>query len=87
LDALLRQLAWSFGPKGARVNNVSPGIIETGLSNVLKSERGHSFAVGFQVLKRSGQPEDVADVFAFLVSEKARWITGAVIPVDGESHL
>ena len=88
LDALVRHLAWSLGPKGIRVSNVAPGIIETGLSNVLKSERGRSFAIGFQALKRLGQPEDIADdVIAFLVSAGARWITGAVVRVDGGSHL
>lgn len=86
--ALVRHLAWSLGPKGIRVSNVAPRIIETGLSNVLKSERGRSFAIGFQALKRLGQPEDIADdVIAFLVSAGARWITGAVVRVDGGSHL
>jgi NAD(P)-dependent dehydrogenase (short-subunit alcohol dehydrogenase family) len=37
--------------------------------------------------KRTGKPEDVADVVAFLASDKARWITGASIPVDGGSKL
>lgn len=38
-------------------------------------------------LKRIGKPEDVADVVAFLASDKSRWITGASIPVDGGSKL
>jgi 3-oxoacyl-[acyl-carrier protein] reductase len=84
--SIISRGAW--GPKGIRVSNVAPGIIETGPSNVLKSERGRSFAIGFQAFKRLGQPEDIAgDVIAFLVSEGARWITGAVVRVDGGSHL
>ena len=43
--------------------------------------------LAMQALKRIGKPEDVADVVAFLASEKARWITGASIPVDGGSKL
>ena len=43
--------------------------------------------LGMQALKRIGQPEDVADVVAFLASDAARWITGASIPVDGGSKL
>jgi NAD(P)-dependent dehydrogenase (short-subunit alcohol dehydrogenase family) len=40
-----------------------------------------------QALRRIGKPEDVADVVAFLASDKACWITGASIPVDGGSKL
>jgi NAD(P)-dependent dehydrogenase (short-subunit alcohol dehydrogenase family) len=40
-----------------------------------------------QALKQIGKPEDVADVVSFLASDKARWITGGSIPVDGGSKL
>jgi len=40
-----------------------------------------------QALNRIGQPSDVADVIAFVVSDSARWITGVNIPVDGGSKL
>jgi len=57
------------------------------MSNFLKTEAGREATLGMQALKRIGKPEDVADVVAFLASEKARWITGASIPFDGGSKL
>jgi NAD(P)-dependent dehydrogenase (short-subunit alcohol dehydrogenase family) len=57
------------------------------MSNLTKTEAGREMTLGMQALKRIGKPEDVADVVAFLASDKARWITGASIPVDGGSKL
>jgi 3-oxoacyl-[acyl-carrier protein] reductase len=62
-------------------------VIETDMSNFTKTESGRNLTLGMQALKRIGQPSDVADVITFLCSENARWITGAVIPVDGGSKL
>jgi NAD(P)-dependent dehydrogenase (short-subunit alcohol dehydrogenase family) len=57
------------------------------MSNFTKSDAGREVVLGMQALKRIGRPEDVADVVVFLASDAARWITGAVIPVDGGSKL
>jgi 3-oxoacyl-[acyl-carrier protein] reductase len=62
-------------------------VIDTDMSNFTKSEAGRQVALDMQALKRIGKPDDVADVIVFLTSEKARWITGASIPVDGGSKL
>ena len=48
---------------------------------------GREATLGMQALKRIGKPEDVADVVGVLASDRARWITGASIPVDGGSKL
>ena len=86
LETLVRNWAAILGPRGIRVNAVAPGVIDTEMSNFTKTEAGRDVALNMQALKRIGKPEDVADVVAFLVSEKARWITGASIPVDGGSR-
>ena len=69
------------------MNAVAPGVIDTDMSNFTKGEAGQELTLGMQALKRIGKPEDVADVVAFLAPDKARWITGASIPVDGGSKL
>ena len=87
LETLVRHWAAQLGVRGIRVNAVSPGVIATDMSNFTKTEGGRSLALSMQALKRIGQADDVADVIAFMASDKARWITGASIPVDGGSKL
>jgi 3-oxoacyl-[acyl-carrier protein] reductase len=87
IETLVKNWAAILGPRGIRVNAVAPGVTETDMSNFAKTEAGREVTLGMQALKRIGKPEDVADVVAFLASDKARWITGASIPVDGGSKL
>lgn len=87
IETLVTNFAAILGPRGIRVNAVAPGVIETDMSNFIKTEAGREVTLGMQALKRIGKPEDVADVVTFLASDAARWITGASIPVDGGSKL
>jgi NAD(P)-dependent dehydrogenase (short-subunit alcohol dehydrogenase family) len=87
IEALVKNWASILGPRGVRVNAVAPGVIDTDMSSFAKTEAGREVTLGMQALKRIGKPEDVADVIVFLASDKARWITGTSIPVDGGSKL
>jgi 3-oxoacyl-[acyl-carrier protein] reductase len=80
--ALTKALAKEVGSRGIRVNCIAPGYITTELTDVLNDQvRGAILAS--TPLARLGDPEDVARVTRFLLSDAAAYVTGAVIPVDG----
>jgi len=88
VNVLTRALAKQLGPRGITVNAVAPGIIDTGFhGGWLQDPEAREFAASVAALGRVGQPEDVADVVAFLASPGARWITGMVVDVSGGSLL
>ncbi|MDG6077582.1 SDR family oxidoreductase [Erythrobacter litoralis] len=81
---LTRGLALQLGPKGVRVNAVCPSLTKTGMSEGIRDDERLMDAFLQRIpLGRVGEPEDVADVIAFLASEDARFVTGANLPVDG----
>ena len=87
INTLVKYFAALLGPRGIRVNAVAPGVIDTDMSSFTKTEQGRATVMGMQAMKRIGQPDDVASVVAFLVSDAARWITGDIVAVDGGSRL
>ena len=87
IDTLVKHFASALGERGIRVNAVAPGVVETDMSNFIKTEAGRDFTIGMQALKRLGQPDDIAGVVAFLASNAARWITGDTLRADGGSKL
>jgi NAD(P)-dependent dehydrogenase (short-subunit alcohol dehydrogenase family) len=85
VSGLVRSLAIEWGPKGANVNAVGPGIIKTPLTMAYMEQFPERVTASIEhtPLRRLGTPEDVADVVAFLASDGARFITGQTIYVDG----
>jgi NAD(P)-dependent dehydrogenase (short-subunit alcohol dehydrogenase family) len=88
VDAMTRQVAVDYGPAGIRCNAVRPGAIMTPLAELYLDDYVDREAMiqswrDLAPLGRVGEPEDVADVIAFLLSDDARFVTGTLVSVDG----
>jgi 3-oxoacyl-[acyl-carrier protein] reductase len=76
-------LAKELGPRGITVDVISPGPTDTELFSSDKTEADKQRFAQMAALGRLGQPQDIADVVAFLVSDEARWVTGQNLRVNG----
>jgi 3-oxoacyl-[acyl-carrier protein] reductase len=83
---LTKTVARELGKYGINVNAIAPGLIETDMMKNA-TEEVRKMAIDEIVLKRIGQPEEVAEVVAFMCSDMARHITGEVIKVDGGQYI
>lgn len=83
---LTKTVAKELGKYGVNVNAIAPGMIETDLTEQVADEVKQQ-AKSEIVLGHFGKPEDVANLIVFLVSDRAKFITGEVIKVDGGQYI
>ncbi|XP_067641634.1 uncharacterized oxidoreductase TM_0325-like [Eurosta solidaginis] len=92
LDQLTKCIALDLADKNVRVNAVNPGVIITDIHrrNGMSEEEYAAYLVRCKethALGRVGEPKEVADAIIFLASDKASFITGATLPIDGGKHV
>jgi NAD(P)-dependent dehydrogenase (short-subunit alcohol dehydrogenase family) len=92
IDQLTRCAALELAPRGVRVNAVNPGVTVTNLhrrsgmvDEVYEAFLQHSKET--HPLGRTGKADEIADLIVFLASDRASWITGETIAIDGGRHL
>ncbi|MFS0556654.1 SDR family oxidoreductase [Brevibacillus sp. 179-C9.3 HS] len=89
VNTLTQALAKQLGSRHITVNAILPGIINTEMNagTLQNNPDGQKYAAGLSTFNRWGEPEDVADIAAFLASPDSRWVTGQLIDASGGSHL
>jgi glucose 1-dehydrogenase len=85
INQLTRVMALSLADQGVRVNAVAPGTIATELAKnaVLTSDEAKNRILSRTPMKRLGEPQEIADVVAFLLSDASSYVTGEIVVVDG----
>jgi len=88
LIMMTQSYALELGPKGVRVNAIAPGLIQTALSEYYwKDEARREQQLSHQPVKHLGQPMEIAEVALMLASDRASYLTGQTLVVDGGSLL
>ncbi|HVD92008.1 MAG TPA: glucose 1-dehydrogenase [Vicinamibacterales bacterium] len=92
VDQLTRCVALELAPQGVRINAVNPGVVISNLHrrSGMNEENYAAFldrSKQTHPLGRAGEPGEIADLIAFLASDRAGWITGETISIDGGRHL
>lgn len=86
LEQLALHFAKALGPRGITINSVAPGITRNG-NPVFDIPEAVEQMAAMSAFNRVGEPEDVADVVAFLATDEARWITGSFVDATGGTLL
>jgi 3-oxoacyl-[acyl-carrier protein] reductase len=79
-EGFMRSLAQELGPRGITCNSVAPGCTRT---EMIAGQTWPDAVPPWTALRRLGEPEDIADVVAFLASDEARWLTGLTLAANG----
>jgi NAD(P)-dependent dehydrogenase (short-subunit alcohol dehydrogenase family) len=88
MNSWTQTLALEGAPAGVRVNAICPGLVDTPIHSYHNSKKPEMIALRerlnkLQPLGRVGTPEEIADAVYFAASDDAKWMTGALLPVDG----
>lgn len=83
VESLLRSLAKELATRKIRVNGVAPGPVDTELFRAGKNEEALTRSAAMSPFNRVGQPNEIAEVVAFLASDKASWVHGQIIQPNG----
>jgi 3-oxoacyl-[acyl-carrier protein] reductase len=83
VEQFVRSLAKELGKRKITVNAVAPGPVETDMITKTESRESLQFLAGLSAFARLGQPDEIADVVAFLASDAARWVSGQTVRVNG----
>lgn len=78
----VKRLAVEYGPFNIRVNAVAPGLTATDMGNSM-NEEDEKIALSMNIMKRKGEPKEIAHAVTFLASDKASFVTAQVLRVDG----
>lgn len=84
VEGLVRSAAATYASRGLRFNGIAPGLVRTGLSKkILSSSAGEKSSIAYHGLGRLGEPEDIAGIASWLLTEKSSWVTGHIYNIDG----